>query len=157
MPSSSTLAQVLPYLLRLAVSDPQLYWRLGTALVMMVVSKSAGGSPGAADTCNRFLHCRAGVKTASVRLLHKVKPQHAVQSSQPVRHTGLAAPVFLKRAIDALGATPTQAAVHAAVIALLLSGACRVLNSLAKEAQGPLFTPVSQASSILPFCSFPDC
>lgn len=61
--------------------------------------------------------------------------------------TGLAAPVFLKQAIDALGATPTQAAVHAAVIALLLSGACRVLNSLAKEAQGPLFTPVSQASN----------
>ena len=42
VPTSSTLAQVLPYLLRLAVSDPQLYWRLGVALAMMVVSKSAG-------------------------------------------------------------------------------------------------------------------
>ena len=59
---------------------------------------------------------------------------------------GLAAPVFLKQAIDALGVGPTQAAVNAAVAALLISGACRVLNSLAKEAQGPIFTPVSQVS-----------
>ena len=29
-------------------------------------------------------------------------------------------------------------------MALLLSGACRVVSTLAKEAQGPVFTPVSQ-------------
>ena len=53
--------------------------------------------------------------------------------------------MLLKQAIDALGgSSPTQAAVRAACVALLMSGACRVLNSLAKEAQGPLFTPVSQ-------------
>lgn len=56
VPSSSTLAQVLPYLLRLAVSDPQLYWRLGMALVMMVVSKSAGVPPDTASTCAEHLH-----------------------------------------------------------------------------------------------------
>ena len=32
------------------------------------------------------------------------------------------------------------------VRALLLSGACRILNSLAKEAQGPTFTPVAQSA-----------
>ena len=53
--------------------------------------------------------------------------------------------MFLKQAIDALGAgNPSQTALKAAVAALLISGACRIMSSLAKEAQGPLFTPVSQ-------------
>lgn len=60
---------------------------------------------------------------------------------------GLVAPIFLKKAIDALGgSTITQAAVHASIVALLWSGACRVLSTLAKEIQGPVFTPVSQVS-----------
>ena len=53
--------------------------------------------------------------------------------------------MFLKQAIDALGGgNPAQHAIQAAVAALLVSGACRIVSSLAKEAQGPLFTPVSQ-------------
>ena len=53
--------------------------------------------------------------------------------------------MFLKQAIDALGGgNPAQHAIKAAVAALLISGACRIVSSLAKEAQGPLFTPVSQ-------------
>ena len=42
VPESSSLTHVMPYLLKLAISDPQLYWRLGTALVAMILSKSAG-------------------------------------------------------------------------------------------------------------------
>ena len=64
------------------------------------------------------------------------------------------APLFLKGAIDALGgASITQAAVNASIVALLWSGACRVVNSLAKEAQGPIFTPVSQVSLVPGQCS----
>lgn len=42
VPQSSNLNHVMPYLLKLAISDPQLYWRLGAALIAMVLSKSAG-------------------------------------------------------------------------------------------------------------------
>ena len=42
VPESSSLNHVMPYLLKLAISDPQLYWRLGAALIAMVLSKSAG-------------------------------------------------------------------------------------------------------------------
>ena len=55
--------------------------------------------------------------------------------------------MFLKQAIDALGGGSTAQGMQAAVAALLISGACRIVSSLAKEAQGPLFTPVSQVSS----------
>lgn len=61
--------------------------------------------------------------------------------------TGILAPIYLKRAVDALGGIVNQAAVNRTVIALVLSGACRVLNSLAKELQGPCFTPVAQVLS----------
>jgi len=57
---------------------------------------------------------------------------------------GIYAPICLKKAVDALGGVVNQAAVHRTVQALLLSGACRVANSLAKEAQGPMFTPIAQ-------------
>jgi hypothetical protein len=56
------------------------------------------------------------------------------------------APILLKRAVDALGGVISQEAVNLTVKALLLSGGCRILNSLAKEAQGPTFTPVAQAA-----------
>ena len=56
------------------------------------------------------------------------------------------APILLKRAVDGLGGVVNQAAVDLTVRALLLSGACRILNSLAKEAQGPTFTPVAQSA-----------
>ena len=58
--------------------------------------------------------------------------------------TGIYAPICLKKAVDALGGVVNQAAVHRTVQALILSGACRVANSLAKEAQGPMFTPIAQ-------------
>ncbi len=57
---------------------------------------------------------------------------------------GIYAPICLKKAVDALGGVVNQAAVHRTVQALLLSGVCRVFNTLAKEAQGPMFTPVAQ-------------
>ena len=57
---------------------------------------------------------------------------------------GIYAPICLKNAVDALGGVVNQAAVHRTVQALLLSGVCRVFNTLAKEAQGPMFTPVAQ-------------
>ena len=56
------------------------------------------------------------------------------------------APILLKKAVDGLGGVVNQAAIDLTVRALLLSGACRILNSLAKEAQGPTFTPVAQSA-----------
>ncbi len=53
------------------------------------------------------------------------------------------APLYFKKAVDAL-ATQTHVAAKAAVIALLWSGGCRVINGLAKEMQHPIFTPVAQ-------------
>lgn len=41
-PQSSTLLGVLPYLCKLALSDAQLYWRLGVAVTLMIVSKGTG-------------------------------------------------------------------------------------------------------------------
>ena len=53
------------------------------------------------------------------------------------------APLYFKKAVDAL-ATQTHVAAQAAVMALLWSGACRIVNGLAKELQHPIFTPVAQ-------------
>ena len=53
--------------------------------------------------------------------------------------------------MDALGGVVNQAAVHRTVQALLVAGACRIANSLAKEAQGPMFTPIAQVCPGLPF------
>ncbi|GAB4819537.1 hypothetical protein N2152v2_006583 [Parachlorella kessleri] len=41
-PRSARLVDVLPYLVRLALGDPQLHWRLGVAMVLLLASKSAG-------------------------------------------------------------------------------------------------------------------
>ena len=43
-PKSTSLLDVLPYLTKLAVSDAQLYWRLGLAFVLMIASKAAGSA-----------------------------------------------------------------------------------------------------------------
>ena len=59
---------------------------------------------------------------------------------------GLMAPLYFKRAVDSLAGRATHAASIAAVTALAWSGACRVVNGLAKEIQHPVFTPVSQVS-----------
>lgn len=42
-PKSGNLLDVLPYLVRLAVADRQLWWRLGIAVLLMLASKAAGG------------------------------------------------------------------------------------------------------------------
>ncbi|KAL4423145.1 hypothetical protein ABPG77_007798 [Micractinium sp. CCAP 211/92] len=98
-PSQATLVQVLPWLLRLAFGQPQLRWRLGAALILLLGSKAAG----------------------------------------------LSAPLYFKHAVDALAAgSGGSGALHAAALALLLSGGCRVVAGLAKELQGPVFAPVSQ-------------
>lgn len=99
-PKTAGLGDVLPYLTKLALSDPQLYWRLGLSFALMVLSKAAG----------------------------------------------LMAPVYFKGAVDSLAGQATYAASIAAVTALAWSGACRVVNGLAKEIQHPVFTPVSQAA-----------
>ena len=57
---------------------------------------------------------------------------------------GTMAPIYLKRAVDALGGVVNDVAVQKTVAALLISGLCRIANTLAKEAQGPMFTPVAQ-------------
>lgn len=98
-PKNTSLWHVLPYLTKLAVSDAQLYWRLGLAFALMIASKAAG----------------------------------------------LMAPLYFKKAVDALS-TQTHVAAQAAVIALLWSGGCRVINGIAKELQHPIFTPVAQAA-----------
>jgi len=41
-PASSRLLDVMPYLVKLATSDRQLWWRLGGAVLLMFVSKAAG-------------------------------------------------------------------------------------------------------------------
>ena len=114
--------QVVPYLSRLAVSDKQLYWRLAVSLTFMIVSKAAGE-----QAC----------------IVHNYMT-HVTQKIHQAMLTGLMAPLFMKRSVDALSGTITQLAVRASVLALLWSGACRVVNSVAREAQGPIFTPVAQ-------------
>ena len=59
-------------------------------------------------------------------------------------NAGLMAPLYFKKAVDSL-ATQTHVAAQAAVMALLWSGGCRIVNGLAKELQHPIFTPVAQA------------
>ncbi len=41
-PSSANLVDVLPYLVRLALGDPSLRWRLGAAMCLLIVSKATG-------------------------------------------------------------------------------------------------------------------
>lgn len=74
----------------------------------------------------------AGLSMASERIV----TQHA--------NAGLMAPLYFKKAVDSL-ATQTHVAAQAAVMALLWSGGCRIVNGLAKELQHPIFTPVAQA------------
>ncbi len=41
-PSGATLGAVLPYLARLAFSDPGLYWRVAVAFLLLFISKASG-------------------------------------------------------------------------------------------------------------------
>jgi ABC-type multidrug transport system fused ATPase/permease subunit len=86
---------VLPYLLKLALSEKRMYWRLGLAMFLMLCSKSAG----------------------------------------------LASPIFMKQAVNALGSGSTSVALHF----VFCFGLCQITNHLCKEAQHPTFTPLSQA------------
>lgn len=103
IPRSATLVDVLPYLVRLALHDASLVWRIGFATLAMVVSKAAG----------------------------------------------LLAPLYFKHAVDLIS-SPGDVAhggwIPTVSMALVLHGLCRAVNALAKEAQHPLFTPVSQAA-----------
>ena len=60
-PASSSLLEVGPYLLKLALSERNLWWRLAAALALMILSKSAGTrhcsplDPLSATAC-RLLH-----------------------------------------------------------------------------------------------------
>jgi len=109
-PRSATLTSVIPYLGKLALQDGNLHWRVGAAMVALLVSKSAG----------------------------------------------LLAPICFKSAVDMLtsGGLSTGVGTSGIVgrlmptvtMALVLNGFCRAVNALAKEAQHPLFTPVSQAA-----------
>jgi hypothetical protein len=109
-PKSATLTSVMPYLGKLALQDGNLYWRVGAAMVALVVSKLAG----------------------------------------------LLAPICFKSAVDMLTSGGTSIGIGTpgivgrvmptVTMALVLNGVCRGVNALAKEAQHPLFTPVSQAA-----------
>ncbi|KAK9823970.1 hypothetical protein WJX72_006707 [[Myrmecia] bisecta] len=59
---------------------------------------------------------------------------------------GIAAPIYFKHAVDALQHSSAHSAAKAAMVALLLSGACRVVAGICKEMQHPIFSPVSQAA-----------
>lgn len=61
---------------------------------------------------------------------------------------GLAAPLQLKAAVDALGGGGgSAAATSAALRAIALFSVSRLVSALAREAKGPLFTPVAQAAA----------
>ena len=60
---------------------------------------------------------------------------------------GLAAPLQLKAAVDALGAGGGGNAVPAALRAIALFSTARLIAALAREAKGPLFAPVAQAAA----------
>ncbi|KAF8062057.1 ATM1 [Scenedesmus sp. PABB004] len=96
--SGESLVEVLPYLLKLAMAERQLSWRLGAAFAFMLVSKAAG----------------------------------------------LSGPLFLKAAVDALGAAG-DAALLPAVRCVLCFGLCGIVQHLTKELTYPTFTPISQA------------
>ncbi|GFR51367.1 hypothetical protein Agub_g13792, partial [Astrephomene gubernaculifera] len=99
-PSSGTLYDVVPYLLRLALQERHLVWRLGAAMCCMVVAKMAG----------------------------------------------VLLPMAFKDAVDALAAAGlAPLALRAACLAAVRYGALDCVRVLAKEAQSPLFAPVSQA------------
>ncbi|KAL4520893.1 hypothetical protein Ndes2526B_g00075 [Nannochloris sp. 'desiccata'] len=117
-PQAATLGALMPYLLRLALGEGQLYWRVAGALAALVISKAAG-------------------------LLAPVYFKLAVDAlSTPAIATSSTATA----AATAASALWLPGAVPAATAALLVSGLCRALSALAKELQHPLFTPVSQAA-----------
>jgi len=106
VPRSATLLDVLPYLVRLALYDSSVAWRVGCATMAMVLSKAAG----------------------------------------------LMAPLYFKSAVDILSGNMYAVSsgflsiAPTVSMALILNGICRAVNALAKEAQHPIFTPVSQAA-----------
>lgn len=125
-PTSARLMDVLPYLLRLALGEPQLYWRLGAALALLLASKAAG-------------------LLAPVYFKHAVD---ALSSSAPAATAagGSGAAAAAAAAAETAAASHAGLAAGAAGMALLLSGACRALSGMAKELQHPCFTPVAQAA-----------
>jgi ABC-type transport system involved in Fe-S cluster assembly fused permease/ATPase subunit len=59
---------------------------------------------------------------------------------------GLLAPLYFKQAVDLLSATPAAPVASLSIItsALVFHGIARAINSLAKESQAVIFTPISQ-------------
>ena len=50
-PASTRLLDIMPYLVKLATSDRQLWWRLGSAVLLMFASKAAGAPPAPYESC----------------------------------------------------------------------------------------------------------
>ena len=50
-PASTRLVDIMPYLMKLATSDRQLWWRLGSAVLLMFASKAAGAPPAPLESC----------------------------------------------------------------------------------------------------------
>ena len=71
-PKSTSLLHVLPYLTKLAVSDAQLYWRLGLAFTLMIASKAAG-APRAFESLYKTL---ATAKSLRVQLYNLPALEH---------------------------------------------------------------------------------
>jgi len=121
VPQAATLGALMPYLVKLALGEGQLYWRVAGALVALVVSKAAG-------------------------LLAPVYFKLAVDALTARAMATTAATAAATAATTASSALWLPGVVPAATAALLISGLCRALSALAKELQHPLFTPVSQAA-----------
>ncbi len=117
-PQAATLGALMPYLLRLALGEGQLYWRVAGALIALVISKAAG-------------------------LLAPVYFKLAVDALSTTPSTIITTTTAATTTSSLLW---MPGAVPAATAALLISGLCRALSALAKELQHPLFTPVSQAA-----------
>lgn len=133
-PASATLPAVLPFLIKLALQERQLWWRAGGALACLVASKSAGALP-------PWPHAQAATRTTE-------SPRESLVVTSFL--TGLLCPLFFKRAVDAFSlqaSAPLATVLTVATQCLLLYGACDILKHVAKELQAPLFTPLSQVCS----------
>lgn len=77
-PKSGNLLDVLPYLVRLAVADRQLWWRLGIAVLLMLASKAAGewGRTTLSSSPRKCVYVARGVFTTSECIFRKRSLYH---------------------------------------------------------------------------------
>ncbi|GAX72622.1 hypothetical protein CEUSTIGMA_g78.t1 [Chlamydomonas eustigma] len=120
-PDTSSVGNILPYLLKLMFGEKQLLWRIGLSISLMFVSKIAG------------LACPFFIKLAVDTLT--VNPSAGQEGIAQLLHFPL---------LPALSVTP---AVQGALFAVACFGFCDMIKNVAKEMQAPTFLPVTQAVS----------